>query len=197
MANGDKTILYVDKIAIDNYRSLDGGNHFIFNVGIYKSIRFNDEERYDIVEGLKNTIISSSQNWYGQCRTGDYITDSTEIVQINSKDYYKLDAYIWTEGYTYSSGQKLFFAIGRDTRTSRAIAENNSEQTVVEFDYNLNKVTPDYFLWDVTDGVESLKISYTEPPHKIISEIQYPDETIYDIKDKNALNKSQIFNCFL
>ena len=59
MANCDKTILYVDKVATDNYRSLNGGDYYIFNVGIYKSIWFAGDERYDIVEGLENTIISS------------------------------------------------------------------------------------------------------------------------------------------
>lgn len=194
MANGDKTILYVDKVAIDNYIAQ---GQYVFNTGVYKSVLFAGTTRYDAIVQDENTIISSSSDWYSCFNTGISISDSTEVVQINSKDYYKLDSYIRTTGYTYSSGQKLFFAIGGDTMSSYVLAENEFEQTIVEFDYDLNKVTPDYFLWDVTNGVESLKVLYTEPPHKIISEIQYPDETIYDIKDKNALNKSQITNCLL
>ena len=194
MANGDKTILYVDKVAIDNYIAQ---GQYIFNTGVYKSVLLYGTTRYDAIVQDENTIISSSSDWYGCFNTGISISDSTEVVQINSKDYYKLDSYIRTTGYTYSSGQKLFFAIGGDTMSSYVLAENDFEQTIVEFDYDLNKVTPDYFLWDVTNGVESLKVLYTEPPHKIISEIQYPDETIYDIKDKNALNKQQITNCLL
>lgn len=194
MANGDKTILYVDKVAIDNYIAQ---GQYVFNTGVYKSVLFAGTTRYDAIVQDENTIISSSSAWYNCFNTGISISDSTEVVQINSKDYYKLDSYIRITGYTYSSGQKLFFAIGGDTMSSYVLAENDFEQTIVEFDYDLNKVTPDYLLWDVTDSVESLKVLYTEPPHKIISEIQYPDETIYDIKDKNALNKSQITNCLL